>query len=69
MDREIKLELEKQTAERLSLVQREMSWVSEKERLALAKLKKRHACVCVGVSSPFYSRLRQRSLCLDARQL
>ena len=51
MDREIKLELERQTNERVALVRRELAWESEKHRLALEKLRKRsvRVCVCVGV--------------------
>ncbi|XP_076438307.1 cilia- and flagella-associated protein 44-like isoform X2 [Babylonia areolata] len=41
MDREIKLELERQTMERVSLVRRELAWESEKQRIALEKLRKR----------------------------
>nr|KAG5708675.1 hypothetical protein BaRGS_034892 [Batillaria attramentaria] len=41
MDREIKMELERQTKERVTLVRRELAWESEKQRLALEKLRKR----------------------------
>jgi hypothetical protein len=41
MDREIKLELERQTEERVTLMKKEMAWDSEKQRLALEKLRKR----------------------------
>ena len=41
MDREIKLELERQTTERVALVRKELAWESEKQRLALEKLRKR----------------------------
>ncbi|KAK7105366.1 cilia- and flagella-associated protein 44-like [Littorina saxatilis] len=41
MDREIKLELEKQTHDRVLLVRKELAWESEKQRLALEKLRKR----------------------------
>lgn len=41
MDREIKVELERQISDRVSLVRKEMAWESEKQRLALEKLRKR----------------------------
>ncbi|KAK6165219.1 hypothetical protein SNE40_023570 [Patella caerulea] len=41
MDREIKLELERQTEEKIETVRKEMAWESEKHRVALDKLRKR----------------------------
>ncbi|KAL8598401.1 hypothetical protein ACOMHN_032678 [Nucella lapillus] len=41
MDREIKLELERQTLEREGMVRKELAWESEKQRIALEKLRKR----------------------------
>ena len=41
MDREIKLELHRQTQEKIDLVRKELAWESEKYRIALEKLQKR----------------------------
>ncbi|CAG2237888.1 CFAP44 [Mytilus edulis] len=42
MDREIKEELQKQRDERIEIVRRELAWESEKQRIALEKLRKRY---------------------------
>ncbi|XP_069115004.1 cilia- and flagella-associated protein 44-like isoform X2 [Argopecten irradians] len=41
MDREIKLELQRQKAERIAVVRKEKAWESEKHRIALEKIRKR----------------------------
>lgn len=41
MDREIKEELERHKREKIDLVRRELAWESEKQRIALEKLRKR----------------------------
>ncbi|XP_033757971.1 cilia- and flagella-associated protein 44-like isoform X3 [Pecten maximus] len=41
MDREIKLELQRQKAERIAIVRKENAWESEKHRIALEKIRKR----------------------------
>ena len=41
MDREIKEELEKHKQEKIDLVKKELAWESEKQRIALEKLRKR----------------------------
>jgi len=41
MDREIKEELERHKAAKIELVRRELAWESEKQRVALEKLRKR----------------------------
>ncbi|XP_060071995.1 cilia- and flagella-associated protein 44-like [Ylistrum balloti] len=41
MDREIKLELQRQKAERIQVVRKENAWESEKHRIALEKIRKR----------------------------
>lgn len=42
MDREIKEELERHKAEKIELVRKELAWESEKQRIALEKLRKRY---------------------------
>ncbi|XP_052060229.1 cilia- and flagella-associated protein 44-like isoform X9 [Mytilus californianus] len=42
MDREIKEELQKQRDERIEIVRKELAWESEKQRIALEKLRKRY---------------------------
>ncbi|XP_062616211.1 cilia- and flagella-associated protein 44-like [Saccostrea cucullata] len=42
LDREIKLELEKQKTDRIDLVRKELAWEAEKQRVALEKLRKRY---------------------------
>ncbi|XP_053372820.1 cilia- and flagella-associated protein 44-like [Mercenaria mercenaria] len=41
MDREIKLELERHKREKIEVVRKELAWESEKQRIALEKLRKR----------------------------
>lgn len=41
LDREIKLELDKQKTDRIDLVRKELAWEAEKQRIALEKLRKR----------------------------
>ncbi|XP_060551905.1 LOW QUALITY PROTEIN: cilia- and flagella-associated protein 44-like [Ruditapes philippinarum] len=41
MDREIKLELERHKTEKIDVVRKELAWESEKQRIALEKLRKR----------------------------
>ena len=41
MDREIKEELQSQRDERIEIVRKELAWESEKQRIALEKLRKR----------------------------
>lgn len=42
MDREIKEELERHKAEKIEVVRKELAWESEKQRIALEKLRKRY---------------------------
>ncbi|XP_048773099.2 cilia- and flagella-associated protein 44-like isoform X2 [Ostrea edulis] len=42
LDREIKLELDKQKTDRIDLVRKELAWEAEKQRIALEKLRKRY---------------------------
>ncbi|XP_022324096.2 cilia- and flagella-associated protein 44-like isoform X1 [Crassostrea virginica] len=42
LDKDIKLELEKQKTDRIDIVRKELAWEAEKQRIALEKLRKRY---------------------------
>lgn len=42
LDKDIKLELEKQKHDRIDIVRKELAWEAEKQRIALEKLRKRY---------------------------
>lgn len=42
LDKDIKLELDKQKHDRIDIVRKELAWEAEKQRIALEKLRKRY---------------------------
>lgn len=42
LDKDIKLELDKQKHDRIDVVRKELAWEAEKQRIALEKLRKRY---------------------------
>ena len=53
MDREIKEELQKQRDERIEIVRKELAWESEKQRIALEKLRRRFVIYMCNTSCNF----------------
>ena len=54
MDREIKEELEKHKQDKINLVRKELAWESDKQRIALEKLRKRYTVFADNFSGTLY---------------
>lgn len=67
MDKDIKLELEKQKTDRIDIVRKELAWEAEKQRIALEKLRKRYVWQC-GLQYSVYQ-CRNLQLCYNILNL